>query len=429
MHIVFLGNCQVASLGQILSRFVAPYTGITTDFVDTFQNVVSTSYERLNRADVVVAQATSQPPPLDYSRIPNGVPVHWVPLVNGSFLYPYRGVVHPNNPIARYGNPPYQPEYNDRFLARLINANVSADDALLQYQAHDVAESGHVGRLYELAIEGQRILDDRTGYDCSRIIETYLPTEPLFQSGYHFGGRIGRHIAAELCNRIGFDPKYSARITNFLRESPFVPRYVPIHPSVAKHFGMRWVKEETRYPFLWEGAFTFNQYVLRFMQAHWSPTLQEGIIDAKRNEAGARAKLETGLQDAPLSAMGAHELSRILEHDGDLENALIWQRRAVANATYQPESADNTGFRLRLAALLRKAGKTDEAVRILRDATAADPINAHGWSALRNALLDCGLVTEAYQAALQVVEYEPNTEAAQNVLEKIRVRLDHSRRA
>ena len=174
MHIVFLGNCQVQTLARIVQRFVPRALGITTDFVDAYNGINDDSYARLARAECVVAQATLQPPPLTHDHIPQGVTLHLVPAVNGGFLYPYQDVRHPCNPPHRYGNQPYTREYNDRFLAKLLIAGTRPEEALALYRTHDVAREAHVGRLYELAMEGQRQLDSATGYACADIIERFL---------------------------------------------------------------------------------------------------------------------------------------------------------------------------------------------------------------------------------------------------------------
>jgi tetratricopeptide (TPR) repeat protein len=121
--------------------------------------------------------------------------------------------------------------------------------------------------------------------------------------------------------------------------------------------------------------------------------------------------------------MGADELSRIIERDGDLIEAIAWQRRAVMHASYQPNAIENAAFSLRLGALLRRVGDHNDAVQAFSDATIADPVNGAAWSALRNTLFDLGRLPEALEAAKQALDYDPNTQATQNALERIRTRL------
>jgi tetratricopeptide (TPR) repeat protein len=415
MHIVFLGNCQLLALADIFRRFIVPYGHCTTDFVDTNRTIDAASVERLGRAETVVTQVGGQTPAL-HAHIPAGVPVHTVPVVSGAFLYPYQGVQHPLKPTHAYGNTPYMPEYCDRFLARLVVDRVSPEDALAQYREHDVAASAHVGRLYELTLENQRQADAATGYDCATLIDHYLAEEQMFQSAFHFNGRIARHLASTLAERMGFDTKYSARIQAHVTEGPFVARWVPVHPSIAAHFRLRWFDPSARYPFLWEGGFTFDEYVLRFMQARWSAALQEGVIDAREGKPGARAKLERGLQEAPRSAEGHHELSRILEREGDTAGALKLQQRAARCKQTAP-------ILIRLAHLLRGAGDMQRAAKMLEGATKADPVDWHAWILLRDISIELERPRRARLAAEQVVQLAPDPAKAQAVAARLRRQL------
>lgn len=413
MHIVFLGNCQVNSLSAIARRFIAPYEPITIDYVNAYENISPDSYARLARAQTVVAQAGAQPPRLSHDHIPAGIPVHKVPVVSGAFFWPYHGVQHPLNPPMGE-NPPYTPEYNDRFLAEQIRAGTQPAAALAAYHVHDAATAGRIGRLYDLTLERQKQLDTETGYASADIIEAHIQSEQLFQSAYHFSGRIARHIAALLFTRMGFDEKYSRRITQHLREGPFIPRFVPVHPAIARHFGMRWVTPETRYPFLFEGAFTFDEYVLRFMQVRWSQALQDGIEAARTRQPGAREKLQQGLQEAPNSPEGHHEMSRLVEAAGDLPGAISLQAQAVA---LDPRAH----ILLRYADLLQKTGDLQGATDAVRQATMQDPIAPAAWTRLRNLLTRQGRLRAALQAAEKAVEYAPNVPEA----EKHRAQLQH----
>jgi len=399
MHIVFLGNCQANALAMAIRRFVSPYEDFTTDFVDAYSGISPDSYERLRRADTVVAQATHQPPRLGHEHIPPGAKLHLVPTVDGSFLYPYQGEAHPAGAVEREGHIPFMPEYSDRYLSKLYLAKVSPADALADYRAHNVAAAAHVGRRYEIAMDGQRRLDDRTGYACADLIETHLTDEQLFQSAYHFDGRIARRLAAGVCDRLGFAPKYGQRIRDFLAHGPFVPLFVPIHPSVAKFFGMTWLNDDTRYRYRCEGAFTFDEYVLRYMEVRWSETLQEGVTDAQRGKAGAKAKLEAGLLEAPESAEGAHELSRIVQREGNLKRAIELQRRAVA------APGCDASMLKRLGELLLKVRDLDGAERAFRRATELDPVDAAGWCDLRDVLIKLGRFGAAIVAARKAFVY------------------------
>lgn len=393
-----------------IDRFVGPYHDLTTDFVDAYSGITQNSYDRLSRAQIVVAQAALQSPKLGHEHIPAGVPVHLVPVVNGSFLYPYQGELHPANPMERYGSCPFMPEYNDRFLASLYIAKISPAEALDRYRAHNVATAAKVGRRFEIAIEGQRELDAKTGYAVAELIECHIADEQLFQTAYHFQGRIARHLAAALCDRLGFDAKYGQRIRDFLAEGPFTRLYVPVHPSIARFFGMRWMTAETRYPYRYEGAFTFDEYVLRFMEVKWSEMIEEGVIDALHGRPEAKAKLEAGLLEAPGSARAAHELSCIVEREGDLARAIALQQRAVGAYVvdwFMP---------LRLGNLLRRAGDLEGAERAFQRATELDPVHGGAWYDLRDSLIALNRLGPALIAARKAAVFARDPAEALDVV-------------
>jgi tetratricopeptide (TPR) repeat protein len=197
---------------------------------------------------------------------------------------------------------------------------------------------------------------------------------------------------------MGFPETYARRIETYLIDAPFLPRFLPVHPSIATHFGLRWVSETTRYAFLYEGGYTFDEYVLRFMEAKWSPTLQEGVIDAQRFEPNAKAKLIKGLLEAPRSAVGHHALAGILEREGDIGSALDHQRQAFALER-------DYSIAIRLGNLLLRSGDRSGAIDAFTEAVSLDPINASGWSLLRDVFRSAGRYKEADFADAKVKEF------------------------
>jgi tetratricopeptide (TPR) repeat protein len=398
MHYIFLGNCQLHALQDIFRRFIGRVEQATFQFVNAYEGVNQASFDLLTRADVVVLQQGQRAPGIDRRHIPDGVPIHLVPAVSGVFLWPFQGVPHPLKPTERYGNPPYPEDYNDQFLAKLILQDTPPERALDIYRKFDVAGETHVQRHYVHTLRAQRKLDESCGFDCAGIIEKYLQDEQLFQSPYHFSGRIARHIAATLSRRLGFPETYARRMENYLEDAPFLARFLPIHPSIAQHFGLRWVTPDTRYKFLFEGGYTFDEYVVRFMKGTWSASLQEGVIDAQRGKPEAKSKLIIGLQEAPRSALGHQALSTILSREGDFEAALFHQRRAF-------ELGPELSIALRLGGLLQLAGDGQGAIEAFAAATRLDPVDPTSWKALRDALTSAGRADEARSADRKFREF------------------------
>jgi tetratricopeptide (TPR) repeat protein len=398
MHYVLLGNCQLQALRDIFRRFIGRHEPAIFDFVNAYEGVTPDSHAVLRRADVVVLQQGPRAAVIDRQHIPPGVPVHLVPSVNGTFLWPFQGIRHPLKPVERYGNPPYPEDYNDQFLAKLIVQNVAPEKALQMYRDFDVAGHTRVQRIYVHTLRTQRALDCLCGFDTAGIIEGFLQEEQLFQAPYHFSGRLARHLTATLSRRMGFPETYARRIETYLTDAPFLARFLPVHPSIAAHFGLRWVSPETRYPFLYEGGFTFDEYVVRFMTATWSAALQEGVIDAQRFEPHAKAKLIQGLQEAPRSAIGHHMLAGILEREGDIGAALAHQRQAFA-------LEKDFNIATRLGNLLLRSGDRPGAIDAFAEAARLDPTNPPAWSKLRDVLLSAHRYEEADLANARFREF------------------------
>ncbi len=403
MHIIFLGNCQLQALRDIFQRFIGRREPITFSFINAYEGVTTDAYKVLTTADVVVLQHSHRPPVIGRRHVSQAIPVHMAPAVSGAFLWPLQGIRHPLRPVARYGDNPYPVDYNDRFLARLIEQHTPPEQALKIYKAHDVAAETHVQRIYLHTLRTQKQLDADCGFDTAGIIERYLQEEQLFQAPYHFSGRIARHLAATLSRRMGFHETYARRIEEYLDDAPFLPMFLPIHPSIARHFGLRWINEDTRYPHLHEGGYTFDEYVLRFMQGKWSAALEEGLIDSRRSLPEAKEKLIIGLNEAPFSARGHYALACIFEREGDLDSALTHLRRAFA---LQPDYE----IAIKLGHFLMRANDLNGAIEAYQEAARQDPINSSTWSILRNALLFVGRYEEADIAAAKFLEFSQKLE-------------------
>jgi tetratricopeptide (TPR) repeat protein len=149
------------------------------------------------------------------------------------------------------------------------------------------------------------------------------------------------------------------------------------------------------------------------MEARWSAALEEGVIDARQGKPEAREKLEQGLREAPGSAQGYHELSRLVEKDGDLSKALSLQETAM-------RLGPTAAVLIRFGELLRKNGEHERAARVFRRATDADPVSLAAWIGLRDTLMGLGRRRKALVAAEQVVDLAPDPARAAKILAQIR---------
>jgi hypothetical protein len=99
-----------------------------------------------------------------------------------------------------------------------------------------------------------------------------------------------------------FEPERIVRV-------PFSPSAQPVHPGVAKHFGLAWVAPGQLYPVNQEGLFDFETFCRRYMRFAWNAALHRGIEKARTHPADALPDLEEGLEESPDSALGARALA------------------------------------------------------------------------------------------------------------------------
>ena len=138
-------------------------------------------------------------------------------------------------------------------------------------------------------------------------------------------------------------------------------------------------------------------------------------MEAEANAPGARAKLEAAMVQTPASARGAHELSQLVEADGDVALAVEWQRRAVANG-------GTPLFRVRLGNLLQRAGDIAGAEEAFAGAVAADPVSPVAWGLLRDVLIARGKLQEALVAAEKAVEFAVKPQASIAAQQRLKAR-------
>jgi hypothetical protein len=145
------------------------------------------------------------------------------------------------------------------------------------------------------------------------LIESCISIEPLFRDRAHLNPPILRHIATTLLGRIGLGAEAANAQYHHLAPYP----ETAIHPNIAVEFGMTFIKPDTRYEVLYEGAFTFEESAMRYMRYEWNPGLAEAFhAFQKQDHTLALTLLRKSLPLSPRSHRG-QELLRHLERAVD----------------------------------------------------------------------------------------------------------------
>src|SRR5205814_250303 len=99
----------------------------------------------------------------------------------------------------------------------------------------------------------------------------------LFFTPYHPDVIILRALSIQCFKKIGAPRSDLIRIERCLTRSPFSNHQLPIHPSVARHFGLKFVSPNDKYIYLSDGNFTVQEFSAHYVRCQWSEALERGI--------------------------------------------------------------------------------------------------------------------------------------------------------
>ena len=417
--VVFLGDCQAAALAQVYREFVAPLTADSVGMVSV-DRASEADIRHIGDADVVVSQVFNLPRKVTADLMRDGAKKIEFPAVFVGFLWPFAVEQHVNNKsVTVLPDGPYGGQVGDAFLNRLIVEGVAPQEALKRYLSIDIAHVAHLDRLLELHIGAQALRDEKTGFTFSRLIETRFRDERLFLTSSHPTLPLLVPLIQGVFQRLDVPPAVIELAVGAQRLTPFPQTALPIHPGVIRHFGLRFVDEQSRYTFMYEGSFTFEQFVTRYMMYTWNEGLLQGIALANGADMEhAFVAMERALRTSPESVEGWQTLSRLLQRMGRLPEA-----RSAAYRSILLDSRDPTGP-IELSRVLLAEGEMVGAEVESRRAIALHTRNGRSYSALAEVLAAAGSLEQALETAEQAVALRPGDAYVLHVLSRLLARVE-----
>jgi tetratricopeptide (TPR) repeat protein len=400
LHIVFIGNCQVVALSTIYQTFVVPHTGDEVQSLGC--NATSADNLRsIETADVVVEQVFDLKQGIDLDTLAlRGKRVR-VPVVGAPFLWPFGGSAHPES-LNRYGGyDPFRQEMGDGYLNRLLKEGLGPEEAARRYIDADVSRLVDLDRLREITMDRQRARDAATGYRCADLIEDEIAEQQLFLTPFHPTLTVSRYIARHFLQYIGAPSSAIDRVERYMTDSFYFKFGLPIHPSVARHFGLRWADAETRYRFHDEGYLTFAEFVHRYVECRASTALPAALVAAAEQRPDAGSLIEAALAECPESALALFALGKLRTSEGRHGEAIPILKRALE---CEP---DLEWAHFILAECMQKSGELDAAEYHYRAEAALRPYRAPVPARLAHFLASRRKFDEAVAAIEIAVEMEP----------------------
>ncbi len=340
--VVFFGNCQAQALATVYRAHFGSAVGDDVAYADSHNVLTDPEFatRALSEADVVVSQVFDFPAPLKAEDLQPHCITCRFPSVVAGFYWPYASQPHIETPKDD-PEPPYPAQLGDRYLNGLIAKGVAPEAALEQYLELDIAKAANADRLLELGLDKQRKRDAEAGMDIATRLEQRFRSEPLFLTPDHPSLEVFSWVARQVYPQLG---NAEAEVEDALKiepRAPFPRSALPIHPRLAEHFGLEFANAGTRYPYFEEGAFTFAEYVLRYMRYEWNADLRKGIHDGSLPYEQRAPLLAKALEASPNSADGW----RVLGEQHLRHSDPNWAREAARKA-YAADPADPEIWRL-----------------------------------------------------------------------------------
>jgi tetratricopeptide (TPR) repeat protein len=406
--VVFLGNCQARRLEILYNESFSPITGDTTEFVGSYDPLTPRVRQILAEADVIAAQAIDSDHEIGIGKIESNAKIIEFPNITGVFLWPSSGQARVNNvPLPNMPDGPYGLQFGNRWLDKKIKAGERPEDIVGEYLSLDVAKTINLSRMYDLVMDRAHRRDEKTGFRIASIIETSLTELPLFLTPANLELPLFRPLAAGVYERLGIPTVAVNAMLDTLWRTPFPITDHPIHPSVARHFGLKFIGPETRYRTFTGERLTFAEWIERYVRYEWNDTLLEGAYKGgriRRFDEEAQAALdqiEAGLAVGSGSAYGESCRAHLLKLKGDHAGALA--------ATYHAAELDPANPQIvgTLALYRAEEGNCDEAERIAEYLTTRWPNYADGWNRLGIVLTRAGKLSDAVGAVEKAIAIEP----------------------
>jgi Flp pilus assembly protein TadD len=407
-NIVFLGNCQARRLYVFYNEHFAPVTGDTTGLVANFEVLTPQVREVLAHADVIVSQVTDADQKVSLDKVETRAKVVEYPYVTGNFLWPYSGKAHIHNtPLPHMHEGPYGAQYGNPWLNARIKKGARPEDIVAEYEALDMSKAVNLDRTYELSMDRARERDQKSGSAIAALIERALTDIPLFMTPANLELPLFLELARGVYEQLGLPSSTIDDALGTLWRTPFPIADHPIHPSVARHFRLKFIGPDTRYRTFTGESLTFREWITRYVNYQWNDALLEGnhrCGQVRRFDDNAQSvleQIEDGLTQSSGSALAESNYAYLLKLKGDHAGAMAATRRAAALAPANPQIIGTLAF------YNADEGNYDEAERLTRLMTTTWPRYADGWSRHGSVLMRRGKSAEAVQAVTRAVEIAP----------------------
>jgi hypothetical protein len=188
-------------------------------------------------------------------RMPASAQIIRFPTIGFTPYWPYliRDWAAPVDPAL--GAPRFP--FGDRRIVALLRAGVPQSRVVREYLSFDIPAAVDLDRLYEVWRISARAHEEECDAGVSDLVDELVRDKMLFFSAYHCSNLPVLKALDRTLQKLGLtglDPAaYEA--------GDLLCDYeMPIHPSVIRHFGIKYLAEDYKYKTLWGARASFEEY-------------------------------------------------------------------------------------------------------------------------------------------------------------------------
>jgi hypothetical protein len=414
MKISFIGNCHADVLSRVLKYAYSDDPSLEIRHFRSYSDLIDEERTFIADSKLVVRQTadfSTAAGKIDFGR----ALVVPFPLVTGQFLWPFNTRDHPQNKMSvgdsRDSNF-FVSTVTDWQVIRLMssrNINQKSEcneiESLLDdYLALDYAKLTNLDRLFELSRAKMRQATEMVGYDLWAIVERDFRTLPAFVTPLHPADHIMLALCEEVLPRCGFpiDKKTITTAFHEIYDGDYMFAYgAPIHPSVARHFGLNIGGNTPVFRFNCDGFINARDFARRIVMHDAHQPVREALSMLHKGATGDSviASLEELAPKQAENPMFFLHYGNLLFRLGRHEDAL--QQFAIGLR----EAPGHVGLDRKITAALDALGMTKTPVALELAAPVGFGNKALGRMLVRgnwNLLIDDGAAwIEGYNASLQ----------------------------
>ena len=242
-RLVVAGNCQARFVAKMLEANPAVNERYKVVYFRNFrsgdQGVLDE--KTLRNCAVLLEQVAHQAPEMPHkAMLPKWTQVVRFPVLWFNSLWP-TFVRDPRNPPKEVGGPGLWP-YGDRIIVKALDSGRTPEQAVNAWFATDVAASLDLDRFHEINAAKMLDLDARSELKMARYVLDSFRREKLFVTHNHPSFRMLEVLRDKVFDALGL-PASDAEVEE--ASGGMYHTHNPIHPTVARHFGLEWFDPES----------------------------------------------------------------------------------------------------------------------------------------------------------------------------------------